>query len=762
MKPYTKYMSIHKALHACLVITIILCLQSLSFALSFEDILNDEAMTNKITSCDIKVRSMQKYLADQKKELRSRYDNNQLLEKKYYNLCRGKEYKELHYLRWSCDETDTLCFDEYFTLQKKLALQNEELYDQCNNLSRQWIDSTEDMNSLEELNHDLKEEIKTKEEECRKLRELAAQTGAGNERDSGRQQQPAGLTKDTVQEMIDVLSRELSESRQKIRDACKELGQQDKTVLEIKERFAMLSPSSIALQKDIENASRDCADAPSIRAEIERLAGSYSQDRAWLDSASWDADTRPEQCRTRSDAESLEALLDNMRQVITRMSSASGTARELNKRLKEIINQAAYVKTRLNSSNSIEPNTIKANLADMIKDLEYHRNFNFYPAFYDVKLSRTDSIELHEGASDRIRSALEPVGLVNDPRVSSFIASVNAQKPLQNKPCNEDSSRQTIEPLIKALKNSEKDVAPAMDKLRNRPLCEGITGADDLIAQSGMTEYLPDFTVIAGMIRECRSRIGQQPPQEYTNPARNRNTLVGFRVACEPAKPAQGDVVNCTATGAYLENPTAAVDLTRHELTDWDPAWLKRMNYRIDVPKDAKPGTRYSITASHRDQSGNVWVTVAESKQPQVKPPKSESKVSWVRQPAKSNQTGGFKASESSIVYNDGKNSNTLTWGGIPDTVVPGQKVSLSMNVTSNPGAWMETGWGFGGSFLKDMTPGNKGLTSDARHVGLQQNSFSFTWSPDASDEVSISVSGGNAHCNCSGNVTWVYKKQTK
>ncbi len=88
--------------------------------------------------------------------------------------------------------------------------------------------------------------------------------------------------------------------------------------------------------------------------------------------------------------------------------------------------------------------------------------------------------------------------------------------------------------------------------MRGLPLCQGITSPDDAVNNAPSTGAFADAGGdLAGKIQVCLAKLTTPPP-----------TLRTLAIACSPTEAEIGQLVTCTASGAYSDNPSMLVDLS--------------------------------------------------------------------------------------------------------------------------------------------------------------------------------------------------------
>ncbi len=88
--------------------------------------------------------------------------------------------------------------------------------------------------------------------------------------------------------------------------------------------------------------------------------------------------------------------------------------------------------------------------------------------------------------------------------------------------------------------------------MKGLPLCQGITSPDDAVNEAPSTSAFADAgSDLDGRIQVCLAKLTPPPP-----------TLRTLTVSCNPSEAEIGQLVTCTATGAYSDSPSTLVDLS--------------------------------------------------------------------------------------------------------------------------------------------------------------------------------------------------------
>jgi hypothetical protein len=296
---------------------------------------------------------------------------------------------------------------------------------------------------------------------------------------------------------METFSRELAGKRQALKDACKGLKLQQDAVFETREAYKKIWQNANIVAREINKASGDCAGALKTRERIKTLVDSYKTDKAWLDARNKDAIARAAKCRTKEDADALEALWESMKIVQSRMPVTAAHAEGQNIRLRKIIGAAARARASAASVNALLPQ-----IKGLREKLESHETNYFSPAYDAVWKARRECIEAHDNVIRNLNDS--------DPRMKALKASIEAQKPRPGEPCDEEAAKNNIYQLEQTLSVAEKESPIMASGIQAKPLCQGITNADDLIAQASVTDASLELgSSLPEKIKACRSGIAQ-------------------------------------------------------------------------------------------------------------------------------------------------------------------------------------------------------------------------------------------------------------
>lgn len=131
----------------------------------------------------------------------------------------------------------------------------------------------------------------------------------------------------------------------------------------------------------------------------------------------------------------------------------------------------------------------------------------------------------------------------------------------------------------------------------------------------------------------------------------------------------------------------------------------------------------------------------------------------WIRKATNVNTRGAIGADNDSITIKYGAITNKITWSGVPDRIEAGQLVTLTMNVSSTPGAPTEGSWSFGGNYVTNLKQSEKmNLCSYAAECP-KVTTVSFNWNPDTNDEVVLTAKGASLKDDYA-TVAFVFRKQ--
>jgi len=132
-----------------------------------------------------------------------------------------------------------------------------------------------------------------------------------------------------------------------------------------------------------------------------------------------------------------------------------------------------------------------------------------------------------------------------------------------------------------------------LDAIKSYPLCEGLTPPDDLMAQA--TDAYTDALVYAGSdipgkIQVCLAKLTPPPP-----------TLQTLAVACTPSEAEIGQLVSCTASGVYSDNPSTV------DLSSAPTVWETGPQFVAVAPQPS-----YLVKASREGLTGATTVKLKE------------------------------------------------------------------------------------------------------------------------------------------------------
>jgi len=211
-----------------------------------------------------------------------------------------------------------------------------------------------------------------------------------------------------------------------------------------------------------------------LRAQIGSLAGMAAQKETLL-KARLDA-ANAITCNTSADARQLEGLWGEIRPLAWEVHLNAGKAEGVNNRLKGIIAKADALNARYDKADQETPVPLSAfpqKLRELTAGLKAHRDGTFTLAYNKVREKRGECDKAYDEAIASFDGIVAGAGLSSDPRVGAFKTELNANRPSKAKPCNEESSKSTLDEYIKKSEEGQASIEKWVEDIKNVPLCNG-------------------------------------------------------------------------------------------------------------------------------------------------------------------------------------------------------------------------------------------------------------------------------------------------
>ena len=322
--------------------------------------------------------------------------------------------------------------------------------------------------------------------------------------------------RDVIGEVIADLRGKLAAKRQALIDACGNLGKLFTVVYEYRAACSVLSRGLTKFHEMEKAASLECLTVPSLRTQIQTFASTAGQKESLLKSKLDTANAIV--CKTDADVKQLEALWTEIRSLAWEVHLNAGKAEGINNRLKSIIAKADTLHARFDKADSEIPvplSEIPRKSRQMTADLKTHRDNVFTPAYNLVREKRGECNKAIEEAIAAIDGAAAGAGLSSDPRVRAFKTEVNATRFKNDKPCDEEGYKLTLDTDIQKMEDGQALVEKWVEDAKNVPLCNGQKAEDDLAAQAYASSLILRYATdsdIPGKIKYCKVASTGTPP----------------------------------------------------------------------------------------------------------------------------------------------------------------------------------------------------------------------------------------------------------
>lgn len=354
---------------------------------------------------------------------------------------------------------------------------------------------------------------------------------------------------DTVKETTDQETGKVGTACGEIQGACTALS----NAKDMRDRYFREKDKLIAwiqsFDRKVGDASRECLSAPSLRAEIQGLAGTVNTRAAILKTRLQAVEARAAACATKADAQTLKSQWQELVTLSWEVHNKATEAFEKQAKLKGIITQANAVKARFDRDDpSDQP--VSVSLAGLPgKFSELHQSFKnevntvFQPAFNTVKAKRAACMSASNSAIGKI----DALNVRNDSRIPEFKKKLKNLVPPAKNPCDEDDIKNKMDRDVNDIRQYIQAATDRVNELRAKPLCAGQSTADDLIAQINASQaVLNDLraSTIPQKIQQCEGRAAIAPPPK---PQAMKVSISG------PTTAKVGDTVTLTAQpgGSY-------------------------------------------------------------------------------------------------------------------------------------------------------------------------------------------------------------------